>query len=232
MEISHVIRGQEWLPSVPKHILLYQAFGWESPLFSHMSHLLNKDRSKLSKRQGDVAVEDYRNAGYLPQALLNFLAITGWNEGQGSEQEIYTLDDLLKKFSLDKVHKTGAVFDRDKLDWINAIYIRNLEIAELTDLCWPYLEKAGYDLSDRSYVERVVALEQERIKKLSDLPGYVGYFFSDQLEYDIEKVVWKKSDKIATKENLIKLVEFLSTVENWETKFLEEKTISWIGDEI
>ncbi len=119
MEITHVMRGEEWVPSTPKHILLYEAFGWEPPRFAHLPLLLNKDKSKLSKRQGDVSVEEYLNKGYSKEALINFVAFLGWHPGEGEETEIFTLDDLIEKFSLEKVHKAGAVFDTDKLDWFN-----------------------------------------------------------------------------------------------------------------
>lgn len=119
MEITHVIRGEEWLPSTPKHILLYQAFGWQHPDFAHIPLLLNKDRSKLSKRQNDVSVEDYIKKGYLKEAIINFIAFLGWHPGSAEESEIFTLEELSEKFTLEKVHKAGAIFDVEKLDWFN-----------------------------------------------------------------------------------------------------------------
>lgn len=119
MKITHVIRGEEWLPSTPKHILLYEAFGWDTPEFAHIPLLLNKDRSKLSKRQGDVSVEDYIKKGYLREAILNFIAFLGWHPGGEQENELFTLDELAQNFSLEKVHKAGAVFDIEKLNWFN-----------------------------------------------------------------------------------------------------------------
>jgi glutamyl-tRNA synthetase len=119
MEITHVIRGEEWLPSTPKHILLYEAFGWQKPEFAHIPLLLNHDKSKLSKRQGDVSVEDYINKGYTREAIINFIALLGWHPGKGVEEEIFSLEDLVKEFSLEKVHKGGAVFEVEKLNWFN-----------------------------------------------------------------------------------------------------------------
>jgi len=119
MEITHVIRGEEWLPSTPKHILLYEAFGWQKPAFAHIPLLLNTNKSKLSKRQGDVSVEDYINKGYTKEAIINFIALLGWHPGKGEEEEIFSLQDLITKFSLEKVHKGGAIFDISKLDWFN-----------------------------------------------------------------------------------------------------------------
>ena len=129
MEISHVIRGEEWLSSTPKHVLLYNFFGWEKPHFAHLPLLLNPDRSKLSKRQGDVAVEDYRDKGYLKDALVNFVALLGWNAGD--DQEFYYIDELIQKFSLEKVNKSGAVFDLEKLNWLNAEHLRKKSNDEL-----------------------------------------------------------------------------------------------------
>jgi glutamyl-tRNA synthetase len=122
MEITHVIRGEEWLPSTPKHIFLYKAFGWQEPEFAHIPLLLNKDRSKLSKRQGHVAVEDYINEGYLREAITNFVALLGWHPGSGEENELFSLEDLEEAFSLDRVHKAGAIFDIEKLDWFNWLW--------------------------------------------------------------------------------------------------------------
>lgn len=135
MEITHVIRGEEWLPSTPKHLLLYKYFGWQAPEFAHLSLLLNADRSKLSKRQGDVAVEDYRKKGYLPEALVNFVALLGWNPGD--EREIFSMQELIEAFSFEHVHKAGAIFDVTKLEWMNGIYLHkktNTEILELIKL--------------------------------------------------------------------------------------------------
>lgn len=128
MGITHVIRGEEWLPSTPKHILLYRMLGWNIPYFAHLPLLLNTDRSKLSKRQGDVAVEDYRDKGILSQALINFVALLGWNKGE--DQEIFSLSELCEYFSLDRVTKSGAVFDLDKLNWMNGQYIRQIKESE------------------------------------------------------------------------------------------------------
>ena len=122
MKITHVIRGEEWLSSTPKHVLLYDAFGWERPIFAHLPLLLNPDRSKLSKRQGDVAVEDYRDKGYLKDALINFVALLGWNAGD--DKEFYYMDELIYSFSLERVNKAGAVFDLQKLNWLNAEHLQ------------------------------------------------------------------------------------------------------------
>jgi len=228
MKITHVIRGQEWLPSTPKHLLLYKSFGWAPPQFAHMSHLLNKDRTKLSKRKGDVAVEDYIRKGYLPEALINFLVTTGWNEGEGSEQELYSTAELIKKFDLGKVHRTGAIFDVDKLDWFNGMYIRKLSPEKLVELARPYLEEAGYKVADEKLLQKVVLLEQERIKKLSDLPELVKFVFAEKLDYDPALLVWKKSTADQTKNILIDLEKFFAEINDWSKENLEKKIMAWV----
>ncbi|MFI5205418.1 MAG: glutamate--tRNA ligase, partial [Candidatus Paceibacterales bacterium] len=141
MEISHVIRGEEWIPSTPKHVLLYQALGWEPAQFAHLPLILNPDKSKLSKRQGDVSVEDFLTKGYLPAALINFAAFLGWNPK--TEQEIFSLADLIAQFDLAKINKSGAVFDQNKLDWINGQYIRQISDDELVKMLIPYWQADG-----------------------------------------------------------------------------------------
>ncbi len=202
MEISHVIRGEEWIPSTPKHIMLYQAFGWEVPAFAHMPLILNPDKSKLSKRQGDVAAEDFLQKGYLPEALVNFIAFLGWNPK--TEQEIFSIQELVEQFELSKVNKSAAVFDLNKLDWMNAEYIRTKTNPELVELCYPYWQDSGQPLPqfDQVYLEAVVALEKDRLKKLSDIADGRTDFYFKIPEYDSSILVWKKSTAEETKHNL------------------------------
>lgn len=134
MEVTHVIRGEEWLPSTPKHVLLYEAFGWQKPEFAHIPLLLNKDKTKLSKRQGDVSAEDFLSKGYIKEALINFIALLGWHPGKGVEQEIFSIDELIQKFSLENVHKAGAIFDLDKLNWFNFQWQKKLHHQELSKI--------------------------------------------------------------------------------------------------
>lgn len=220
MEITHVIRGEEWIPSTPKHILLYQAFGWEPPRFAHAPLIVNPDKTKLSKRQGDTSAESYLEKGYLPEALLNFLALLGWNPK--TEQEVFSLDELVAQFDLAKVNKSGAVFDLAKLDWLNGVYIRNKTLPELTDLVKPYLQK-HYDLSQTSpeFLQSVVGLEQERLKKLSDIVENTKYFFAEP-DLDLSKIVWKKSNPEETIKNLNLLRELFNSLEDSELESIEK----------
>jgi len=216
MKISHVTRSEEWIPSTPKHILLYQAFGWEPPHFAHFPLLLNPDKSKLSKRQGDVAVEDFLAKGYLKEALINFVAFLGWNPK--TDQEIFTLDDLIAQFDLSKVNKAGAIFDINKLDWMNGLYIRSKSDEELADLLVPYWKRAGVDTDrfKKEYLIAITALEKERLKKLSEIGERTAYFFR-RPDYDAEMLVWRKADAADAKNKLSAVLDLLGGTE--EDKF-------------
>ncbi len=176
MEVSHIIRGEEWLSSTPKHFLLYEYFGWAPPKMAHLPLLLNPDRSKLSKRSGHVAVEDYKSMGILPEALVNFVALLGWNPGD--DRELFTIDELVREFSIEKVNKAGAVFDVEKLKWMNGEYIKNCPGSRLVDLVRPYLQDAGYDTSDTDKLEKVVEIIRTRITTLSEAAGQAAFAYT------------------------------------------------------
>jgi glutamyl-tRNA synthetase len=182
MDISHVIRGEEWLSSTPKHVLLYQYFGWEIPRFAHLPLLLNPDKSKLSKRQGDVAVEDYRVKGYFPGALVNFVALLGWNPGD--EREIFTLEDLVREFTLERVGKSGAVFNLEKLNWMNTQHLRHTPDPDMLTLLRPLLDTAGLGSVPDAYILEVVRLMRDRVDKVEEFVSFGGYFFRDPESYD------------------------------------------------
>ena len=246
MGVTHIIRGEEWLPSTPKHALLYNALGWEIPQFAHLPLLLNPDGTKLSKRQGDVAVEDYFKKGYLPEALINFVALLGWNPK--GDQEIYEVQELIKYFDLGSVNKGGAILNKEKLYWINGEYIKKKPLKELTDLCVAQLlnaeliESRGGDKYkiietgeeiNKNWLEKVVSLEQGRMKRIDEIPQLTEFFFIESLDYEAETLVWKKSDKKKTKENLEKLFGFLKDLpeKDFDQEKLELKIKKWIGDE-
>jgi len=184
MGVSHIIRGEEWLPSTPKHVLLYELFGWSIPHFAHLPLLLNPDRSKLSKRQGDVAVEDYRAKGILPEALVNFVALLGWNPG--TEQEIFSMEELIQQFSLERVGKSGAIFNIDKLRWMNAQHLRRKPDAELVAVLRAQLQAAGLGDYSETYLGAVVRLMRERAETADDLFLKARYFYEDPESYDPE----------------------------------------------
>lgn len=196
MGITHVIRGEEWLPSTPKHVYLYECLGWEQPQYVHLSNILNDDHKKLSKRQGDVSVGDFLKKGYLPEALINFLALLGWSPED--EQEIFSMDELVEAFDLSRINKSGAVFDRAKLDWMNAHYIKELPIEELTARMIPYLVDAGYiteaDIEKRMpWLEKVGELMRERLNYFAQVPEetkvlfYRNFEITDQESLDLLK---------------------------------------------
>lgn len=215
MQISHVIRGEEWFPSLPKHILLYRYFDWTPPEFAHLSLLLNADKSKLSKRQGDVAVEDYISKGYLQEAIVNFVALLGWNPGGGDNQEIFSLEELIEKFNLDKVHKGGAIFDLRKLDWLNGQYIKKKTPEELLSLTKKYLqdfcEKNGWVENEALFL-KIVTIEKERMKKLSDVTENIDFYFSLP-EYEVKKLFWKEMTDREVQESLQKAESILEQLE-------------------
>ncbi|MDD2766429.1 MAG: glutamate--tRNA ligase [Candidatus Moranbacteria bacterium] len=239
MHITHVIRAEEWISSTPKHILIYEALEFSIPQFAHLPLLLNPDKSKLSKRQGDVAVEDYLKKGYLKETLINFIALLGWNPGAGSTQEIFTLDELVEKFDLTQVHKAGAVFDLKKLDWMNTEYIKKLSLDELYARGLPFLSEKEFfkawvsrqtTLSGEekeSFVKRVLRVEQDRLTKLSDIGDNNPFFFVDTLTYETSMLHWKQNTPLQTKEALDGALETLSalTLEEWAQKETIEKVL-------
>lgn len=191
MGITHVIRGEEWLPSTPKHILLYNYFGWDLPVFAHLPLLLNPDKSKLSKRQGDVAVEDYRKKGYLKEALINFVALLGWNPGD--EREIFSMEELIEEFSLERVGKSGAVFNIEKLNWMNFEHLRrkpDSEILKMLRKCLIDAHIEDIQFSDE-YLLLVIASMRERVSFVKDFLEKSPFFFYPPELYD-EALVKKR----------------------------------------
>lgn len=233
MGISDVIRGEEWLPSTPKHLLLYKYFGWQPPRYYHLPLLVDKNRAKLSKRRGDVAVEDFRRQGYLPEALINFVALLGWNPGD--EREIFSLSELVKEFFFEKVNKAPAVFDYVKLDWINGQYIRGMEPKKLLRKCLPYLIEDGFIAKDgqrmkfvkmsgrltEEYLLAVIKLAAERMKKLSEVGQLSAFFFEEIPGYPRERLIWKKLSLDQIGRNLSWLKEILQN--RPENKFEKEE---------
>lgn len=179
MGITHIVRGDEWISSTPKHIYLYEALGFEKPIFVHLPTVLNKSGKKLSKRNDDASIEDFRLKGYLPEALINYLALVGWSPE--SNEEILSLDEMVKQFSFDRVSKSGGVFDVDKLDWVNAQYIRKMEVSELAKLVKSYLVKAGFIKEDicEKRLELITKTFQESISRLPEIVEQSRFLFED-----------------------------------------------------
>ncbi len=215
MNISHVIRGEDHISNTPKQILIQEELGFPRPEYAHLPLILGEDRSKLSKRHGTLSISWYQDQGYLPEAMINFMALLGWNPGD--ERELFTRDELINEFSLERVQKGGAIFNLDKLDWINGNYIRNMDLEKLTERCMPFLKDENLD---KEYVKKVVALEQERMKKLSEIGELADFFFTDVLEYDKELLRWKDMKDEELSEILNKLENVLSGID--EKDFTKE----------
>ncbi|MEW6195672.1 MAG: glutamate--tRNA ligase [Bacteroidota bacterium] len=239
MQISHVIRGEEWLSSTPKHVLLYDAFGWKRPKFAHLPLLLNPDKSKLSKRQGDVAVEDYRDKGFLKDALVNFVALLGWNAGD--DKEFYCMNELIEKFSLERVNKSGAVFDLQKLNWLNAEHLRKMDDQIILQLLKREILNSEFPVSpdaSRSgsilnlpdnYLLQVISAMKERVSFVKEFITTCQYFYTAPVEYEQKSV--EKNWKTDTPEQLKKLREAFASLNN-PSKEDYEHTLAKIAEEL
>ncbi len=228
MGITHVLRGEEWIPSAPRHVLIYKALGWEPPLFYHVPSVLGKDKKKLSKRRGAPAWSDYKKQGFLPEAVFNFLALLGWS--YDDKTEIFTREELIQAFTLDRVGKSAGIYDPDKLLWMNGMYIRKLSLEELAERAVPYMERpeaeGGLPDSiqrpiDRAYTKRVLALEHERLKTLGEAAEVVSFFYTDEIDYDLDILIQKKMDSAGTHDALIQARNLLVGLDSWEHTIME-----------
>jgi len=204
MEISHVLRAEEWLSSVPRHLLLYQALGFEPPQFAHLPMILGPDRAKLSKRHGAVSITEYRDQGYLPETMVNFLALLGWS--LDDKTELMSRDELIRNFSLERVSRTAAIFNKDKLNWMNGVYIRRLSLEDFTQRALPFLDR---DLPPEvkrplsiDCVRQIMPLIQERARTLADVPRLTQFFFVDELDYDSSLLIGKNMNQESTAQAL------------------------------
>lgn len=220
MEISHVIRAEEWLSSTPKHVLLYQAFGWELPQFAHLPLLRNRDRSKISKRKNPVAIDFYRKQGYLPEALVNFLALMGWS--LPDDQEIFTLDEMIKNFTFERIGTVGPIFDVQKLDWMNGHYIRTLSNEELAER----LVKGGFvDPYPINEVMKYLPLVKDRMKRLSEFKELASYYLSVRIDIDPKQITALSGSSnlgtVSAINSVRKAIEEITPV-NWTSQTIEE----------
>ncbi len=242
MAITHVIRGEEWLPSLPLHVLLYRAFGWEAPVFAHLPLILKPEgKGKLSKRDGDrmgfpvfplrwktpegEVYPGYREEGYFPEAFVNMLALLGWNPG--TEEEIFSLEEMSGLFSLDRINKAGARFDPQKARWFNHQYLQRKPLEEITQLFMADLTARGI-AADPAYAEKVVALTRERVDFVKELWDEAYFFFQAPETYD-EKVV-KKRWKGDVPQLIAEVKEVVAATEPFESALLEERVKAWIAE--
>ena len=224
MAITHVIRGDEWMSSAPRHAMIYEAFGYTPPAFAHLPLILGADRTKLSKRHGSVALLDYRDEGFLPEAMLNFLALLGWSLDDKTTQ--MTREELLKGFSLDRVSASPAMFDRDKLEWLNGVYIREMSPEAFVEASRPYLERGlSSDIArplDDELVRQAITLTQDRARVLSEMPELCDFFFADEVSFPPALIWAGMGDKTMKRmadadEDLwnVPLPEDAGTVQEW-----------------
>ena len=222
MGITHVMRGSEYLSSTPKYNLLYDAFGWEKPVYIHMTNIMRDAQHKLSKRTGDAYYEDYIAKGYLKDAILNYIALLGWNPGD--DREFFTLDELIEAFSLEGLSKSPAIFDVNKLTWMNAEYIRRLEPNEFNRYAQPWYEKAGIDAMNKETLCRIL---QPRVEFFAQLPEMVDFLVKLDEEYDVAMFTNKKS-KTNPEVSLGVLnmaIDALNALETWEEAAIHDTLI-------
>jgi glutamyl-tRNA synthetase len=218
MKISHVIRGEDHLSNTPKHIELYRALGATPPHFAHIPLILNRDGSKMSKRDEGARVATYIEQGYAPEAVRNYLCLLGWSPKDNREK--IDIDEVVKLFELEKINRRNAAFDLDKCFWLNGQYIAQMSLDRFIELARPFLEKADIEVSDRDYLRAVLAIVKEKIKLLSDVPEWTRYFFTEQYEFDpaaVEKVFGKPE----AAERLIALRDEFAKIENWTVEKIE-----------
>jgi len=230
MKITHVLRGEEWIPSTPKNILLYQAFGWEPPLYAHVPVILGPDgKHKLSKRDGDVSVIDYKTKGYLPEALFNVLTFVGWSPG--TEEEFFTKEELEKRFTLERVQKSPGAFSFDRLDYVNGWYIRQMLVGDVAEHMLPFMEKAGLKAKTPEYLLTVARVLQERFKHFDETEEISWFFFKrpEITEALRQLVVPKKLDWTTTQENLRFVHDILMNHDDWSHDSLHDVLITAIA---
>ncbi len=223
MKISHVIRGEDHISNTPKQILIQEALNLPSPKYAHLPLILGPDKSKLSKRHGAVSLADYKKQGYLPEAMVNFMVLLGWNPG--TDKEVFSLKELVKEFSLEKIQRGGAIFNIEKLNWFNSYYIKQLPLEKLTKFCIPYLIKDGLIKPnfERRKLKKIIALEQERMTKFSEVGELTEFFFKEP-RYERNLLRWKNMTDQEISESINKLEKILSGVKknDFNAKKLEK----------
>lgn len=227
MRITHVMRGDDWISSTPKRVLLYQAFGWQPPIYVHVPLVCGPDGKKLGKRHGAVSIDEFRKIGYLPEALLNFLALLGWSPGEGIDQEIFSKDELIQMFDISRINLSAGVFSYDKLNWMNGYYIRALSEDKLLSHLIPFWVEAGYftePVSDEMMTKLrvLVPLVQERLKVLSDVVELTDFVFRPIQEPSVESLIGKKMTADESLDTLLKVTALLSDIAVFSAETMEQ----------
>jgi glutamyl-tRNA synthetase len=218
MKISHVIRGEDHLSNTPKHIELYKALGATPPNFAHIPLILNRDGSKMSKRDEGASIATYIEQGYVPEAVRNYLCLLGWSPKDNREK--IDIDEVVKLFELEKINRRNAAFDLDKCFWLNGQYVAQMSLDRFFELARPFLEKAKIDISNEKYTREVLAIVKEKIKLLKELPEWTSYFFTEDYEFDAEAVkkVFEKPEATA---RLTALRDEFAKIDKWDSQTLE-----------
>ena len=235
MKITHIIRGDDWIPSTPKRVLIYQALGWELPVYCHVPLVTMPGGKKLAKREGATSITEFRDQGYLPEALLNFLALLGWAPGEGEEQEIFSREALIERFDLFHVNRAPASFSYKKLDWMNGVYIRNLSEEELLERLLPFWQKAGLvpdpcPEEEREALRPIVPLVQERLKRLEDVVEWTVFLFREIETPPAERLVGKKMTPADSLTALRRARALLAEVEPFEPEEMEPSMRALAGE--
>jgi len=225
MGITHIFRGEDWLPSTPKHVLVFRAFGWEIPPIAHFPNVLGPDNKKLSKRHGATKVEQFRTDGYLPEAMINYLSLIGW--APGTEEEVFSMDDLIEKWRIDQVQKAGGKWDRVRLDWFDGVWIRKLDDDELVRRLDAFLEADW----DRAIVRKTLPLIRTRMRTLAEVRNLIDFFFVDTPKYEASTLVPKKHDRGDTAEALAKASVVLRYAQPFGSDAIE-RGLRGVADEL
>jgi len=218
MKISHVIRGEDHLSNTPKHIEIFRALGVSPPNYAHIPLILNRDGSKMSKRDEGAAVATYIEQGYAPEAVRNYLCLLGWSPKDNREK--IDIDEVVKLFELEKINRRNAAFDLDKCFWLNGQYVAQMSLDRFIELARPFLEKAKIDISNEKYLREVLAIVKEKIKLFKDVPEWTSYFFTEDYEFDSEAVkkVFGNSEALS---RLKALREEFAKIDKWDLETLE-----------
>ena len=225
MGITHIMRGDEWVASVPKHLLIFRAFGWDVPPMAHFPSVLGPDGKKLSKRHGSTAVAQFREDGYLPEALINYLALIGWSPG--TEEEIFSMDDLSRVWKIEQVQSAGGKWDKERLDYFNGVWIRKLSVDELVRRLEPFVPADW----DRELLKRIVPHIQERMKTLKDAAEQIRFLFTDDIGYESKLLIPNKSDRISTAEVLARARALLAEIDPFTAELIRP-ALEALADEL
>ncbi|MFA5080687.1 MAG: glutamate--tRNA ligase [Candidatus Paceibacterota bacterium] len=235
MEITHVIRGEDHVSNTPKQIIMFNALGVKPPIFAHIPLILGQGKKKLSKRDAETSLDEYYKEGYLPEAIINFVAFLGWNPG--TEKEIYSMRELIEDFSIEKIQKSGAIFNPEKLDWINGLYIRKKSLKELAELCIPFLIEANLikkhtaeaylstdieEIIPEFKIEKSVALYQERMKKLSEIAEFTDFIFKKEINYEKSLLKWKSMTEEEIISSLEKSMDLIKSINDFNKENIEK----------